>query len=58
METGFLGAENWPVGLQWYRKETETGFTIGEPVATDRTLQMEYMRGERCTRCRVMLLAY
>lgn len=58
MESGFLGAKNWPVGLPWYQKETRTGFAIGEPVATDRKLQMEYLGGERCTRCRVMVLPY
>lgn len=58
MEPGFLGSKNWPVGPQWYLKETQLGFVVGEPVATDRKLAMEYLRGERCTRCHVMVLAY
>jgi hypothetical protein len=58
MEPGFLGAQPWPVGLQWYGKETNLGFTVGDPVATDHKLQMEYLSGERCAECRVMVLAY
>jgi hypothetical protein len=58
MEAGFLGAQTWPSGLQWYLKETALGFTVSDPVATDHKLQMEYMRGGRCTECRVMVLAY
>ncbi len=58
MERGFLGAEVWPVGLQWYRKESGFGAFGGEPVATTRQFQMEYLEGERCPACRVMLLAY
>lgn len=56
MEPAFLGAENWSVGLQCYARETEMGLALGEPVATDRELQMEYLRGERCVRCRLMVL--
>ena len=58
MEPGFLGAQTWPSGLQWYLWVTVMGFTVGDPVATDRKLQMECMRGERCTGCRVMVVAY
>ena len=58
MEAGFLGAQTWPTGLQWYAKETELGFTVGDPVATDHRFQMEYVRGKRCPACRIMVLAY
>lgn len=58
MDPGFLGAQTWPSGLQWYLRETAMGFTVGDPVATDDKLQVEYMRGERCTGCRVRVLAY
>ena len=58
MDPGFLGAQAWPSGLPWYLRETAMGFTVGDPIAPDHKLQVEYMRGERCTGCRVMVRAY
>lgn len=58
MKPGSLGAQTWPSGLQWYPKETEMGFVVGDPMATDHKLQMKYVRGERCPACRVMIIAY
>ena len=58
MDPGYLGAENFPAGLQWYRHESDFGFSPGEPVATSRRLQMEFVSGERCAACRIMVLRY
>ncbi len=58
MTSGYLGTKTFPTGLQWYREPGSLGFLPGDPVATVHKLQMEFLPGERCERCRLMLLPY
>ncbi len=58
MEAGYRGTQNFPTGLQWYAPETNFGVLPGEPVAMTRKIQMEYLSGERCPRCRIIVLTY
>jgi len=58
MASGYLGTKTFPTGLQWYDEVNRLGFRVGEPVATVHKLQMEFLAGERCDSCHLMLLAY
>lgn len=58
MEGGYLGTENFPAGLQWYPKTSNFSCVPGDPVATTRKFRMEFISGERCPACRIMVLSY
>lgn len=56
MEDGFLGAQNWPSGIQWYASRNLLGLH-GEPLG-DNDLQMTWLASSRCPDCRLILAPY
>jgi len=56
MEAGFLGAKNWPSGIQWYRSKNFFGLG-GEPIG-ENDVQMRWLASSRCLDCRLILAAY
>jgi len=56
MEAGFLGAKNWPSGIQWYRSKNFFGLG-GEPIG-ENDVQMSWLASSRCLDCRLILAAY
>jgi len=55
MEAGFLGAKNWPSGIQWYRSKNFFGLG-GEPIG-ESDVQMSWLASSRCLDCRLILAA-
>ncbi len=56
MEDGFLGAQNWPAGIQWYASKSFFGLH-GAPIG-DSDLQMSWLASSRCPDCRLILAPY
>ena len=56
MEGGFLGAKNWPSGIQRYRSKNFFGLR-GEPIG-ENDVQMSWLASSRCLDCRLILAAY
>jgi len=57
MEDGFLGAQNWPSGIQWFRSKNFFGLH-GEPVGENDRTQMAWLAASRCPSCRLLLATY
>ncbi len=53
---GYLGTQTFPTGLQWDPEVSDFGFRHGEPVATVHKLRMEFLPGEPCESCELLLL--
>src|SRR5437867_11867304 len=56
MGDGFLGAKNWPSGIQWYPSRNFFGLH-GTPIG-DNDLQMSWLASSRCPDCRLILAPY
>jgi len=56
MEDGFLGAQNWPSGIQWCPSKNFFGLH-GTPIG-DGDLQMSWLASSRCPDCRLILAPY
>ncbi len=54
MEAGFLGAQNWPSGIQWFRSKNFFGLH-GEPIGESDRTQMSWLAASRCPSCRLLL---
>ena len=57
MEDGFLGAQNWPSGIQWFRSKNFFGLH-GEPIGESDRTQMSWLAASRCPSCRLLLASY
>ena len=57
MDDGFVGAKNWPTGIQWYAKKSFFGI-VGEPIGESDRTQMSWLAASRCTACRTILTRY
>ena len=57
MEDGFLGAQNRPSGIQWFRSKNFFGFH-GEPIGENDRTQMSWLVASRCSNCRLLLASY
>ena len=57
MEVGYLGAKNWPTGIQWFRDKTFFGLR-GEPIGESDSTQMAWLASSRCPDCRLILASY
>jgi hypothetical protein len=57
MEDGFLGAQNSPSGIQWFRSKNFFGLH-GEPIGENDKTQMSWLTGSRCPDCQLVLARY
>jgi len=57
MEDGFLGAQNWPSGIQWFRSKNFFGLH-GEPIGESDRAQMSWLAASRCPDCHLLLASY
>jgi len=57
MEDGFLGAQNWPSGIRWFRSKNFFGLH-GEPIGENDRTQMSWLVASRCSNCRLLLASY
>ena len=57
MEDGFLGAQNWPSGIQWFRSKNFFGLH-GEPIGESDRTQMSWLAASRCSDCHLLLASY
>ena len=57
MGDGFVGAKNWPTGIQWYPQKSFFGI-VGEPIGESDRTQMSWLAASRCTTCRTILARY
>jgi len=57
MEDGFLGAQNWPSGIQWFRSKNFFGLH-GEPIGESDRTQMSWLAASRCSNCQILLASY
>ena len=57
MEAGFLGAQNWPSGIQWFRSKNFFGLH-GEPIGESDRTQMSWLAASRCSNCPILHASY
>lgn len=57
MEEGYIGAQNWPSGIQWFRGKNFFG-QHGEPIGENDLTQMSWLQSSRCADCRIILARY
>ena len=57
MEDGFLGAQNWPSGIRWFRSKNFFGLH-GEPIGESDRAQMSWLAASRCPDCQLVLASY
>jgi hypothetical protein len=60
MSNGFVGAQSWPAGIQWF-----AGFAShlmfglhGEPIGANDGAKMAWVLASRCPECRVIVAEY